>query len=99
MNIGYINTLEYLKDRINALSFETQEKYFLEKLDLLIKYIKEKLQTYKDSKVLLDTYVALEEESKRILEKVADKGNKELLFNICLDMEEEIEKFDSKHVG
>jgi hypothetical protein len=99
MSIGYINTLEYLKDRVKVLSLETQEKYFLEKLDLVIKYVKEKLEIYNNSKVLIDTYVTLVGEFKSVLEKVSEQGNKELLFNIYLDIEEEIEKLGTKYVS
>jgi hypothetical protein len=99
VSIGYINTLKYLKDRVSFLSLETEEKYFLEKLDLLIKYVKEKLETYNNSKVLIDTYVTLVEEFKSVLEKVSEQGNKELLISIYLDIEEEIEKLDSKYVS
>jgi hypothetical protein len=99
MNSVYINTLEYIKDRIYSLSLETQETYFLEKLDLLLKYIKEKLETYSDSKLLIDTYIALVGEFKLVLEKVVEHGNKELLFNICSDIQEEKERLDTKYVS
>ena len=99
MSIEYINTLEYLKDRINALSLETKENYFIEKLDLLVTYINKKLETYSDSKILPDIYIALVREFKRVLEKASEQGDKELLFNICSDIEEEIEKLNTKHVS
>ncbi len=96
MSSGYINTLEYLKDRLSILCLETQENYFIEKLDLLLKYINEKIKTYKDSKILPDIYVTLVREFKRVLEEVPLQGNKELLFSICSDIEEEIEKINNK---
>jgi hypothetical protein len=99
MSIGYINTLKYLKDRINTLTLETKETYFIEKLDLLLKYIKEKLEAYSDSKLLIDTYVALVGEFKLVLENVEEHGNKELLFNICLDIEDEVEKLATKYIS
>jgi hypothetical protein len=99
MSIGYINTLKYLKDRINTLTLETKETYFIEKLDLLLKYINKKLETYSDSKLLIDTYVSLVNEFKSILERITEQGNQELLFNICLDIEEEIQKLDTKYVS
>jgi hypothetical protein len=99
MSKAYINTLEYIKDRINALSLETQEKYFIEKLDLLLKYINEKVEAYNDSKVLANTYIALVNEFKSVLKKVTDQGNNELLFNICSDLEDEIEKLVTKYVS
>jgi hypothetical protein len=78
---------------------ETQEIYFIEKLDFLLKYIKEKLEMYSDSKLLADTYFTLVQEFKSVLEKITEYGNAELLINIYSDIEVEIERLDKKYVN
>jgi hypothetical protein len=98
MSSEYINSLEYLKDRINILASETQESYFIKKLDLLIISIKQKAETYSDSKILPDIYITLVREFKSILVKVTHQGNKELLLSICSDLEVEIKKLETKYV-
>lgn len=95
MSNGYKNTLDNLSDRICRLSKETQEKYFLEKFDILLNSIKEKIETYNESKILTEIYEALNNEYKRFIEKGMDQFSENLLYDISSDLEVEFKKLNN----